>query len=141
MNSLICSRSKLMKKPMFRRIIAALFAGTIVTGLTSNVYAQSSNGATTLTSESLRGLQNREASKDFPSVFSGSSRTSGNSSTLLLDNNDNSEPQVKPPIRLPEFVNQLDFSTGGSTLNSEEVFKLRYRLLSPTSPSSPTKNY
>lgn len=125
---------------MFRGVIAALFAGTIVTGLTSTVYAQSSNGANTLSGESLRGLENREVSKDFPSVFSGSSRTSGNSSTLLLDNDANSEPQSKPPIRLPEFVNQLDFSTGGSALNSEEVFKVRYRLLSPNSPTSPTKN-
>lgn len=127
---------------MYREIIAALFIGTIVTGLTSTVYAQSNNGATTLSGESLRGLENREVSKDFPSVFSGSSRTSGNSSTLLLDNNANSKPEIKPPIRLPEFVNQLDFSTGGSALNSEEVFKVRYRLLSPESPAvttSPTK--
>ena len=123
---------------MYRGIIAALFTGTIVTGLTSTVYAQSNNGATTISGESLRGLQNREVSKDFTSVFSGSSPSSGNSSTLLLDNNANSEPRIKPPIRLPEFVNQLDFSTGGSALNSEEVFKVRYRLLSPESPVAPT---
>lgn len=129
-----------MKNPMFRGIITALFTGTVVTGLTSTVYAQSGNGTTTLSGESLRGLENREVSKDFPSVFSGSLRTSGNSSTLLLDNDPNSKPQLKPPIRLPEFVNQLDFSTGGSALNSEEVFKVRYRLLSPNSPAPSTKN-
>lgn len=120
---------------MLRKIITALIAGTIVTSLTSTVYAQSEVNYNTRSGESLQGLQNRSVSKDFPTTFSGTSRTSGNSETLILEeNNNNSGPKIKSPIRLPEFVNQLDVSTGASSLNSDEVFRLRYRV--PTEGNS-----
>lgn len=120
---------------MLRGIITALVAGTIVTSLTSTVYAQSDANYNTRSGESLQGLQNRSISNDFPATFSGNSRTSGNSETLRLEeNNNNSGPQITSPIRLPDFVNQLDVSTGGSSLNSDEVFRLRYRV--PTEGNS-----
>lgn len=113
---------------MLRGIITAIVAGTIVTSLTSTVYAQSDVNYNTRSGESLQGLQNRSINKDFPTTFSGNSRTSGNAETLTLEENNNSKPQFKSPIRLPAFVNQLDFSTGGSSLNSDERFRLRYRV-------------
>lgn len=114
---------------MLRKIITALVAGTIVTSLGSTVYAQSAPIYNTRAGDSLQGLQNRSISKDFPTTFSGNSGTYVNSETLLLEqNNNNSGPKIKSPIRLPEFVNQLDVSTGGSALNSDEVFRLRYRV-------------
>lgn len=120
---------------MRHHIITALVAGTIVTSLNSTVYAQSNTNYNTRSGDSLQGLQNRSISKDFPTTFSGNSGTSVNSETLLLDqNNNNSGPKIKSPIRLPEFVNQLDVSTGGSSLNSDEVFRLRYRV--PTEGNS-----
>lgn len=120
---------------MLRGIITVLVAGTIVTSLTSTVYAQSEANYNTRSGESLQGLQNRSINKDFPTTFSGTSRTSGNAETLILEeNNNNSGPKIKSPIRLPEFVNQLDVSTGGSSLNSDEVFRLRYRV--PTEGNS-----
>jgi hypothetical protein len=119
---------------MLRKIITTLIAGTIVTSLTSTVYAQSEVNYNTRSGESLQGLQNRSVSKDFPATFSGNSQYSGNAETLLLENNNNSGPKIKSPIRLPEFVNQLDVSTGASSLNSDEVFRLRYRV--PTEGNS-----
>jgi hypothetical protein len=120
---------------MLRTIITSLLAGTIVTSLTATVYAQSDTNYNTRSGDSLQGLQNRSISKDFPTTFSGNSGNSVNSETLLLDqNNNNSGPKIKSPIRLPEFVNQLDVSTGGSALNSDEVFRLRYRV--PTEGNS-----
>lgn len=120
---------------MLRGIITALVAGTIVTSLTSTVYAQSDANYNTRSGESLQGLQNRSISKDYPTTFSGNSQNYVNSETLILEeNNNNSGPKIKSPIRLPEFVNQLDVSTGGSSLNSDEVFRLRYRV--PTEGNS-----
>lgn len=120
---------------MLRGIITALVAGTILTSLTSTVYAQSNANYNTRSGESLQGLQNRSISKDFPATFSGNSRNSGNAETLILEeNNNNSGPKIKSPITLPAFVNQLDVSTGGSSLNSDEVFRLRYRV--PTEGNS-----
>ncbi len=120
---------------MLREIITALVAGTIVTSLTSKVYAQSDVNYNTRSGESLQGLQNRSISKDYPATFSGTSRTFRNSETLTIEeNNNNSDPKIKSPIRLPDFVNQLDFSTGGSSINSDEVFRLRYRV--PTNGNS-----
>ncbi|MGB5959419.1 MAG: hypothetical protein WBG73_02075 [Coleofasciculaceae cyanobacterium] len=113
---------------MLRGIITALVAGTVVTSLTSTVYAQSDANYNTRSGESLQGIQNRSINKDFPTTFSGNSRTSGNAETLTLEENNNSGPQFKSPIRLPAFVNQLDFSSGGTSLNSEERFRLRYRV-------------
>lgn len=119
---------------MLRGIITALVAGTILTSLTSTAYAQSEANYNTRSGESLQGLQNRSISKDFPTTFSGNSRTSGNAETLLLEENNNSGFKFKSPITLPAFVNQLDVSTGGSSLNSDEVFRLRYRV--PTEGNS-----
>jgi len=124
---------------MLREIITALVAGTIVTSLTSTVYAQSDVNYNTRSGESLQGLQNRSISKDYPATFSGTSRTFRNSETLTLEeNNNNSGPQIKSPMRLPEFVNQLDVSTGASSINSDEVFRLRYRV-PITGNSTPTQ--
>ena len=120
---------------MLRGIITALVAGTILTSLTSTAYAQSEANYNPRSGESLQGLQNRSISKDFLTTFSGNSRTSGNAETLLLEeNNNNSGFKFKSPITLPAFVNQLDVSTGGSSLNSDEVFRLRYRV--PTEGNS-----
>lgn len=114
---------------MLRGIITALVAGTIVTSLTSTVYAQSDANYNTRSGESLQGIQNRSINKDFPTTFSGNSRTSGNAETLTIEeNNNNTGPKFKSPIRLPAFVNQLDFSSGASALNSDERFRLRYRV-------------
>ncbi len=115
---------------MFHKTSAALFAGIVVTGLSSTVYAQTITPApadssfNTRSGESLRGLQNRSISKDY-STFSETSPLSGISPMSIRNN---SAPR-SPGVRLSDGVK---VSAGASPINSDEVLKVRYNLLSPT---------
>ena len=138
---------------MFRKTIAPLFAGMVVTGLSSTVYAQpitpapTDNSFNTRSGESLRGLQNRSISKD-SSTFSETSPLSGISPMSIR----NSSTRRSPSVRLIDGVkvtagstststgssgylevnDQVKVSAGASPINSDEVLKVRYNLLSPT---------
>jgi hypothetical protein len=111
---------------MFRGIILSLFAGTLVTGLASTASAQQANGYTTLSGESLRGLDGKNVSEDFrPPAVSGTSSTSTIPSMSAREKKPESDSNTRKPL---PYTDQFDVSTGGSSLNSEEVFKVRYRL-------------
>lgn len=110
---------------MFRGIILTLFAGTLVTGLASTASAQQPNSYTTLSGESLRGLDGKNVSEDFRPAVSGSSSASTIPSMSARDKKPESDSQTRKPL---PYTDQFDVSTGGSSLNSEEVFKVRYRL-------------
>ncbi len=137
---------------MFCKTIAALFAGIVVTGLSSTVYAQTITPApadssfNTRSGESLRGLQNPSISKDY-STFSETSPLSGISPMSIRNN---SAPRTRG-VRLSDGVkvtagstftstgssgylevnDQVKVSAGASPINSDEVLKVRYNLLSP----------
>lgn len=140
---------------MLRAIIAALVTGAVVAELSSTVYAQSftrshsATGFTTLSGESLRRIENRNFSKDFP-LFSETSLTS-QPETISLPN-ENSAPTIKIPSlsvfgkkveidsgnslsgsktpASPQLVwsNKLEVSTGGSPVDSERLVRVQYQL-------------
>ncbi len=116
-------------------IITAFGITAVVTGLASAVYAlpiaqsQADTGVT-LSGESLRGLVNRNADKDFSSFFSGSSVNfpNGNNNNVLTAPNQQGSP-----------LGNLEFSGGSLDRNSnnpvnfpsnesDEQFRVRYRV-------------
>ena len=132
---------------MFRGIIVALFAGAVVTGLTSTVYAQPlvrsqpENGFTTRSGESLRGLESRNLSTDYPTVFPEPSSISEPSPISLHNNNSASVSQFPERLVLGNIVEinfkhlvldkKIQINAGGSSLDSEQLLNVGYQLLSP----------
>jgi hypothetical protein len=140
----------------FREIIVTVFAGTVVIGLTSTVHAQAivsaplENSSTTLSGESLRGLEGRNLTKDSSNLFSGTSPFSDTLPISLDDTNSAPSSQVAgfsvfgQKVKVPSGrtsrkandsghigLNNIQFSAGGSSLDSEQVLNVRYQLLSP----------
>ncbi len=116
-------------------IITAFGITVLVTGLASAVYAlpvaqsQAETGVT-LSGDSLRGLENRNADKDFSSFFTGSSLNfqSGNNNNVLTAPNQPGSP-----------LGNLEFSGGSLDRNSndplrfpsnesDDQFRVRYRV-------------
>jgi hypothetical protein len=150
---------------MFRGIIAALFAGAVVTGLTSTAYAkprvqsQAEGGLTTRSGSSLRGLHNRSVSQDFPTILPETSETSPISVPAPIFIRHRPERVTQPQsitvfgqkIDLgsrkssPNSANQspshvgvrnVEVSTGASSTDSEQVLRVQYQLM-----SRPEKQY
>jgi hypothetical protein len=143
---------------MFRGIIAPLFAGVIVTGLTSTVYAkpivpsQPENNFSTRSSESLRRIENRNIVKDFLTPSSTTSSAAEISPISLQDNKPTPVPlapaefvlgnNVKVSAGRPspnsathapahlELSNRIEVNAGASSLDSEQLVKVQYQLLS-----------
>lgn len=109
--------------------------GAVVTGLASAVYAlptaqsQAETGVT-LSGDSLRGLENRNADKDFSSFFTGSSLNfqSGNNNVLTAPNQ-----QASPFGNLEFRGGSLDNGNNNDpsrfpTADSDRQFGVRYRV-------------
>jgi hypothetical protein len=142
---------------MFRGMIVTLFAGAVVTGLTSITYAkpvvqsQAQSSFSTRSGESLRGLESRNVSEDY-TVFSETTLINEASPISLPDENSesarpapaisvfgnrielpgdrssrNSESQAPRQLRL----NDVGVSAGGSSIDSDQILKLQYQLLTP----------
>lgn len=139
---------------MFRGMITIVFAGMVITGLTSTVCAepiarsQARNTPTTLSGESLRGLESRNLFKDSPSL-SGTAPVPDAAPLSLQDDNslqeDNSESgnqartisvfgitvELSPEGLSQLGLSNLEVSAGGSSVDAEQVLNVRYQLLSP----------
>lgn len=116
-------------------IITAFGITVLVTGLASAVYAlpraqsQAETGVT-LSGDSLRGLENRNADKDFSSFFTGSSLNfqGGNNNVLTAPN------QQGSPFGNLEFRGgSLDNGNNNDpsrfpTADSDQQFRVRYRV-------------
>ena len=149
---------------MFRGIIAALFAGVIVAGLSSTanakprVQSQVEGSYTTRSGRSLRGLENRNLSPDFPTLLPETPAISPSSvpAPILLRNN--AEPEsVAQSITVfgqkielgnrgssensgnqaPSHmgVRNVEVSAGASSTDSEQLLRVQYQLM-----SNPKKN-
>lgn len=143
---------------MFRGIITALFAGVIVAGLSSTadakprVQSQSRSGYTTRSGASLRGLENRSVSQDFPTLMPDSSERSGNSVPAPISLHENSEAVNQPQSitvfgqkielghrnssqnsenQAPSHVGlrNVEVSAGASSLDSQQLFRVQYQML------------
>lgn len=148
---------------MFRGIIATLVAGAVVTGLTSTAYAkprvqsQPAKGFTTRSGASLRGLENRSVSRDFPTFLPDTAEAASIPQPAPILLRDRTEPAPQPPSitvfgekidlgnqkssqnsrnQVPSHVGvrNVEVSAGASSTDSEQLVKVQYRL-----PSSPEK--
>jgi hypothetical protein len=122
-----------MRKLLFRGILATLGVGSLVSGLPSTVLAANSTVLSqpesnfgTLSAESLRGLENRNNPKDYSTIFSETQPLTEKNSILLTHN---PEATVVPiPAELLDLIKKVEVSTGGSSLDSEQVVNVRYRM-------------
>ncbi|MEQ8539551.1 MAG: hypothetical protein RIB93_19130 [Coleofasciculus sp. D1-CHI-01] len=135
---------------MMRKIIIPLGAGVLVTSLTPTVGAMpiepSQSDNATLSGESLQGLDSR--SLDNTTFFPQASSRSQPESLALPDNeSENETPAIslfgiklsaeESPSDSDDYpsthleLSDLEVSAGGSSLDSEQVVNVKYRLLSP----------
>jgi hypothetical protein len=144
---------------MFRGIITAFFAGAIVAGLSSTVDAkprvqsQSQDGYTTRSGASLRGLENRNVSQDFPTFLPETSESSPSSVPAPISIHENSETVNQPQSitvfgqkielghrnsshnsenQAPSHVGlrNIEVSAGASSLDSQQLLRVQYQMLS-----------
>jgi len=137
---------------MMRKIIP-LGAGLLVAGLTPTVGAMpiepSQPDNTTLSGESLQGLDSRSLNDNTTFLPQASSRSQP-ASVALPDNESESENETpaisvfgiklsaeESPSDSDDYpsthleISDLEVSAGGSSLDSEQVVNVKYRLLSP----------
>jgi hypothetical protein len=122
-----------MRKLLFRGILATLGVSGLVTGLpsavlaaNSSVLSQPESGTSTVSGESLRGLENRNNSKDYSTIFSKTKPMSERNPILLSHNSEASVVQI--PAELLDLIKRVEVNTGGSSLDCEELVKVRYRV-------------
>lgn len=122
-----------MRKFLFRGILATLGVGGLVTGLQSTVLAanltvlsQSEAGISTLSGESLRGIENRNNSKDYSTISSEPKPITERKPIILSRNTE--RPVVQIPRELLDLIERIDVNTGGSSLDCDQLVKVQYRM-------------
>lgn len=128
-----CKIFSQMRKLLLRAILATLGASSLVTGLQSTalaanltVLSQLESGINTLSSESLRGVENRTNPKDYLKVLSETKPLNKREPILLSRDTEPSIVQI--PTELLDLIKRVEINTGGSSLDSDEAFKARYRM-------------
>ncbi len=143
---------------MLRGSTVILVAGAIAFGLPSPVWANPSNRSqgegnfTTLSGESLRGLENRSVSEESPALLREEhSGTETGAISLPEDESESEAPEItifgntiklsaedspqnssdRPSTHLE--LSDVEFSTGGSSVDDEQLMKVQYRF--PSAPS------
>jgi hypothetical protein len=120
-----------MRKLLFRTILATLGVGGLVTGLPSavlsanpTVLSQPESNFSTLSGESLRGIENRNNSKDY---LTSETKPRTERKPILLSRNTKA-PAVQIPPLILDVIKRVEVNTGGSSLDSDQVVKVRYRM-------------
>jgi len=122
-----------MRKLMFHAMLATLGVSSLVTGVqkpglaaNSNVIFQSNGDFSTLSGESLRGIDNRNSAKDYLATFPDT-RPQPEQEPIVLGR-ETEVSLVQVPASLLNLINRVDFNTGGSSLDSDQLVKIRYRM-------------
>jgi hypothetical protein len=122
-----------MRKLLFRGILATLGVGGLVTGLQSTVLAanltilsQSETGISTLSGESLRGIENRNNSKDYSTISSEPTSIIERKPILLSRNTE--RPVVQIPSEILDLIERIEVDTGGSSLDCDQLVKVQYHM-------------
>ena len=121
-----------LRKVLWQGIIVTLGISSLIAVLpkasfaaNSTVLSQTESGAIALSSESLRGI-NQENFKDYSNMVSGTKSIPTIKPILLSQNPRDSVIQISPEIL--DLIKRIDVNTGGSSLDSEELVKVRYRV-------------
>lgn len=122
-----------MRKFLFHAMLATLGVSSLVTGVqkaglaaNSNVIFQPDSDFSTLSGESLRGIDNRNSAKDYLATFPETEPTTEREPIVLGRETEVSVVQV--PESILDLINRVDFNTGGSSLDSDQLVKIRYRM-------------
>lgn len=122
-----------MKKLLFHAMVATLGVSSLVTGVqkaglaaNSNVIFQPDGDFNTLSGESLRGIDNRNSAKDYLATFPETKPPTEREPIVLGRETEVSVVQV--PEGILDLINRVDFNTGGSSLDSDQLVKIRYRM-------------
>jgi len=122
-----------MKTLLFHAILATLGCCSLITGLQKAAYAAnltvlspSESGLSTLSSESLLGLENRNSSEDYSTIFSETKPLREWQPIFLSQNTE--VPLIQVPTVVLDLINSVEVNTGASSLDSDQLLKLRYRL-------------
>lgn len=117
---------------MFRGILATLGVGAVVTGSSSTVLANPivlftpESDFSTLSTESLRDIENRNLSKDFRPIIAQNSPIPETSPIVLSDKS--STPVIQIPEEILELTKRVEVNTGGSSLDSEQLVRVQLHL-------------
>jgi hypothetical protein len=122
-----------MRKLLLRGILATLGVGGLVTGLQStvlaanlNVLSQSEAGISTLSGESLRGIENRNNLKDYSTISSEPTSIIERKPILLSHNTE--RPVVQIPSEILDLIERIEVDTGGSSLDCDQLVKVQYHM-------------
>ena len=122
-----------MRKLLLRGILATLGVGGLVTGFQSTVLAanltvlsQSETGISTLLGESLRGIENRNNSKDYSTISSEPKPITERKLIILSRNTE--RPVVQIPRELLDLIERIEVDTGGSSLDCDQLVKVQYHM-------------
>lgn len=111
---------------MSRKILAAVGAIALVTGLTSTVYAkpialsQPQTGSVTVSGESLQGIQSRSLAKDYPTRFNTVSNNNSNHPFVIKTPAHPKEQSFLSKILGNNLGNKLEI-TGGNLFNTDNT--------------------
>jgi hypothetical protein len=122
-----------MRKLLLRGILATLGVGGLVTGLQSTVLAanltilsESETAISTLSGESLRGIENRNNLKDYSTISSEPTSIIERKPILLSRNTE--RPVVQIPSEILDLIERIEVDTGGSSLDCDQLVKVQYHM-------------
>ncbi|MBD2127663.1 hypothetical protein NDI39_02970 [Microcoleus sp. ZQ-A2] len=122
-----------MKTLLFHAILATLGCCSLISGIQKAAYganlsvlSPSESGLSRLSSDSLLGLENRNSSEDYSTIFSETKPLTEWQPIFL---NQNTEvPLIQVPTVVLDLINSVEVNTGASSLDSDELVKVRYRM-------------
>jgi hypothetical protein len=122
-----------MKTLLFHAILATLGCCSLISGIQKAAYganlsvlSPSESGLSRLSSDSLLGLENRNSSEDYSTIFSETKPLTEWQPIFL---NQNTEvPLIQVPTVVLDLINSVEVNTGASSLDSDELLKVRYRM-------------
>lgn len=122
-----------MRTFLFHAFLATLGCCSLITGLPKSAYganltglSPSENGWSTLSSMSLLGLENRNSSENDSTIFSEATPLREWQPIVLSQNTEVS--LIPVPTVILDLINSVEVNTGASSLDSEQLFKVRYRM-------------
>jgi hypothetical protein len=122
-----------MRTLLFHAILATLGCCSLISGIQKAAYganlsvlSPSESGLSRLSSDSLLGLENRNSSEDYSTIFSETKPLTEWQPIFL---NQNTEvPLIQVPTVVLDLINSVEVNTGASSLDSDELVKVRYRM-------------
>jgi hypothetical protein len=122
-----------MRKFWFRSLFATLGMSGLMIGLQEtnlaanlSTFTESEHYLEMLSSDSLDGVESRNHSEDFSEIFTEAKPKSEWEPIAL--NRPVEVSIVQIPTEILDLIQKVEVATGGSSLDSDQLFKMRYRM-------------